>query len=197
MKLFTNHKKNEMNENEHIQLMNNNLNKIFNLYHNCKKLMLKPTVNTMKIIFHSLIGKVWTSEESKIEDECEGLLEVLINDIENYEIEMDSELTFISMEAIWMIENDEIKIKNIMDNWYDKHKESCWNEKGDILDLSCIPNMCEESLTIVLRYIMEKEIDFNDKCQEIMLKHKSQLEIIEEELKQLNMIESLKLKLKA
>lgn len=130
------------------RLMEVNIDKIFQIYDNCKQLLIAPNIDTMKLMFHAMNARIMLSQNSwetkhassNIEsDELHheysiefnrDLLNTLENeDIINYEIHIDKELVYYIMNCHILMDH----WKNSMNSteeldmipWLQKYNKLC------------------------------------------------------------------------
>ena len=189
-----------------MDLMETNIDKVLQVYDNCKQLLIAPNIDTMKLLFHCMNARLILSQ-NKMENEEENmdytpeynqnLLNVLFNDdIANYDIDIDSELAYQIMHCwislgYWMdsdlqpameIYNKLCEERKIISHWVD----------GDCISLVNIPKGMYEDcwefyLLYVIQYEMDKLLNVDDLRIEIpkYIMDDKHIEGIQEEIEQL------------
>ena len=133
-----------------------NIEKIFQIYENCKNLLIAPNTDTMKLLFHSMNARILLSqnnnqnenenEQNDDNDDDNDEYTVLYNeeilntfcqtDIKNYEIKLDKELIHYIMNCYILIsewkEDDFISAFQIYKQFYLQNKKtSHWNKNNE------------------------------------------------------------------
>ena len=170
---------NNDNETYCINIMTNNTDKIFNLFYNCKTLLIRPNTNTFKILYHSMIGRIFlvnneTNNELKSQ---ESSINNWTKDIENYQIQLDIELLCYFIQLNYIVnENENNIISNKLKEWniiniLNKLFINTNNEL--ILDLTQIPSICVDSIIIICNYLIQHESSLLNKIHKIKIKQEN------------------------
>ena len=157
-------------------LMENNIDRIFQIYDNCKQLLIAPNIDTMKLLFHSMNARIMLSQNKQESDEYEYTLEFNQNvlntlendDITNYNIHIDKELVYHIINCyillqFWIDPNSELDMEPVLqiyDNLCKKVSVVPHWRSDNCISLVNIPrSMYEDQWIFYLVYVIEYEMD--------------------------------------
>eukprot|EP01083_Nonionella_stella_P024975 68788_1 len=158
---------------KHLELMDTNMDKIWQVYDNCKALLIAPNINTMKLLFHCMNARIMLSQSKTMDEEytkehnVELLRMLYEDDINNYEVKIDEELGYYVVHC-WSMLDIEYAV-NVYRTLYENKVMNHWRSDNELCLVNIPQRIYEDCWQFYVQYVIQYEMDKLSDLDELVI----------------------------